>query len=124
MENEILLKKRLSEFAHRAFERGYTTYSNFLNLQEINTLKSLKTDSSYSLFGGYENADRCVAAFGEEVYSYPIKCIKIEPLKQKFSDKLTHRDFLGALMNLEMEIKILLSSQGYQFTALWDLRMQ
>ena len=121
MENETLLKKRLTELSHRAFERSYTTYSTFLNLQEISILKSLKVDSKYSLFGGYENADRCVAAFSnDEVYSYPIVCIKIEPLQQKFSDKLTHRDFLGALMNLGIErgmlgdIKII-NNEGYLF---------
>ena len=121
MENETLLKKRLAELSHRAFERGYTTYSAFLNLQEISILKSLKLNSKYSLFGGYENADRCVAAFtNEEIYSYPIVCIKIEPLQQKFSDKLTHRDFLGALMNLGIEREMLgdikiLNNEGYLF---------
>lgn len=121
MENETLLKKRLAELSHRAFERGYTTYSTFLNLQEISILKSLKVDSKYSLFGGYENADRCVAAFSnDEIYSYPIVCIKIEPLQQKFSDKLTHRDFLGALMNLGIEREMLgdikiLNNEGYLF---------
>ena len=121
MENETLLKKRLAELSHRAFERGYTTYSTFLNLQEISILKSLKLDSKYSLFGGYENADRCVASFSNnEVYSYPIVCIKIEPLQQKFSDKLTHRDFLGALMNLGIEREMLgdikiLNNEGYLF---------
>lgn len=121
MENETLLKKRLTELSHRAFERSYTTYSTFLNLQEISILKSLKVDSKYSLFGGYENADRCVAAFSnDEIYSYPIVCIKIKPLQQKFSDKLTHRDFLGALMNLGIErgmlgdIKII-NNEGYLF---------
>lgn len=121
MENETLLKKRLAELSHRAFERSYTTYSTFLNLQEISILKSLKLDSKYSLFGGYENADRCVASFSnDEVYSYPIVCIKIEPLQQKFSDKLTHRDFLGALMNLGIEREMLgdikiLNNEGYLF---------
>lgn len=121
MENETLLKKRLAELSHRAFERGYTTYSTFLNLQEISILKSLKLDSKYNLFGGYENADRCVAAFSnDEIYSYPIVCIKIKPLQQKFSDKLTHRDFLGALMNLGIEREMLgdikiLNNEGYLF---------
>ena len=121
MENETLLKKRLAELSHRAFERGYTTYSTFLNLQEISILKSLKLESKYILFGGYENADRCVASFSnDEVYSYPIVCIKIEPLQQKFSDKLTHRDFLGALMNLGIEREMLgdikiLNNEGYLF---------
>lgn len=121
MENETLLKKRLAELSHRAFERGYTTYSTFLNLQEISILKSLKLESKYNLFGGYENADRCVASFSnDKVYSYPIVCIKIEPLQQKFSDKLTHRDFLGALMNLGIEREMLgdikiLNNEGYLF---------
>ena len=121
MENETLLKKRLAELSHRAFERGYTTYSTFLNLQEISILKSLKLESKYILFGGYENADRCVASFSnDEVYSYPIVCIKIEPLQQKFSDKLTHRDFLGALMNLGIEREMLgdikiINNEGYLF---------
>lgn len=121
MENETLLKKRLTELSHRAFERSYTTYSTFLNLQEISILKSLKVDSKYSLFGGYENADRCVAAFSnDEIYSYPIVCIKIKPLQQKFSDKLTHRDFLGALMNLGIEREMLgdikiINNEGYLF---------
>lgn len=55
-----------------------------------------------TLFGGYNNAERCVAGFGEEVneYEFPIVCIKIEPAQQKFADNLTHRDFLGSLMNL------------------------
>lgn len=121
MENETLLKKRLAELSHRAFERGYTTYSTFLNLQEISILKSLKLESKYILFGGYENADRCVASFSnDEVYSYSIVCIKIEPLQQKFSDKLTHRDFLGALMNLGIEREMLgdikiINNEGYLF---------
>ena len=99
-ENE-LTKKRLTELSHRAFERGYTTFSDFLNLEEISLLKSLHTESEYNLYGGYDNADRCVASFGEcEEYQYPISCIKIEPANQKFADELSHRDFLGALMNL------------------------
>ena len=70
-ENE-LTKKRLTELSHRAFERGYTTFSDFLNLEEISLLKSLHTESEYNLYGGYDNADRCVASFGEfEEYQYP-----------------------------------------------------
>ena len=34
---------------------------------------------------------------------FPIQCLKIAPLSAKFSDKLTHRDYLGALMALGME---------------------
>ena len=41
--------------------------------------------------------------FGDEAMCgydmpFPIDCIKMAPLNKKFADKLTHRDFLGALM--------------------------
>ena len=46
--------------------------------------------------------------FGDEesfgyTENFPIVCIKAEPVSQKFADKLTHRDFLGALLNLGIE---------------------
>lgn len=119
-ENE-LTKKRLTELSHRAFERGYTTFSDFLNLEEISLLKSLHTEIEYNLYGGYDNADRCVASFGEcEEYQYPISCIKIEPANQKFADELSHRDFLGALMNLGINRNtlgdiIVTNNTGYLF---------
>ena len=34
---------------------------------------------------------------------FPIVCVHIRPLAQKFADDLSHRDFLGALMNLGIE---------------------
>ena len=121
MDNNELLKKRISELSNRAFERGYTTYTDFLNIQEISTLSSIKTNSVATLYGGYTNAERCICAFSDsEVFTHPITCIKAEPLNQKFSDKLTHRDFLGALMNLGIEremigdIKII-DNVGYIF---------
>ena len=119
-ENE-LTKKRLTELSHRAFEKGYTTFSDFLNLEEISLLKSLHTESEYNLYGVYDNADRCVASFGEcEEYQYPISCIKIEPANQKFADELSHRDFLGALMNLGINRStlgdiIVTNNTGYLF---------
>ena len=34
---------------------------------------------------------------------FPIVCIGIEPLIEKFGENLNHRDYLGALMNLGIE---------------------
>ena len=100
-ENE-LLKKRLGELSHRAFLKGFNTFSEFLNMDEISTAVGLQYPCPYLLFGGYENAERCVIGFGENINNsaFPICCIKIEPLQQKFADSLSHRDFLGSLMNL------------------------
>jgi len=102
MNDNELLKKRLSELSQRAYERGFNTYSEFLNMDEISTALGLDYPCAYLLFGGYEGAERRVIGFGEELENsaFPICCIKIEPLQQKFADTLSHRDFLGSLMNL------------------------
>lgn len=101
-ENEAL-KKRYRELSRRAYERGYTVYSDFLNEEESGAIFSQEYDTPFFLYGGYDAAERVIAAFGDEAYAYPIDCIKIEPTNPKFADKLTHRDFLGSLMNLGIE---------------------
>lgn len=102
MNEQELLKKRISELSHRAYERGYSTFSEFLTPNEISDVCSLRLDEKASFYGGYDNADRCIAGFGDDIesWNYPIACIKISPAIQKFADKLNHRDFLGSLMNL------------------------
>lgn len=59
----------------------------------------------YVLYGGSKGCERCVAAFGsEELFGYqcefPVSCVLIKPRMQKYADKLTHRDILGAVLNL------------------------
>ena len=103
MNDNELIKKRLFELSRRSYERGYTVYSDFLSIDEAGILFEQKYDAPFNLFGGYENAERTIAAFGDEENCYPIVCIKIEPVNQKFADKLSHRDFLGSLMNLGIE---------------------
>ena len=48
-----------------------------------------------------------MAAFVPEALSYeqdyPIACVKIQPLNRKFSEDLTHRDYLGAILNLGID---------------------
>lgn len=108
-DNELVIK-RFCELSTRAYERGYTTYTNFLNADEIGILYSSKAKlkTNYVLNGGYDNAERCVACFCDKGEDFPpIICIKIEPLQQKFADRLSHRDFLGSLMNLGIEREML-----------------
>lgn len=98
------------ELSKKAYYRGILTYSDFLDLNEQNKLHSLSfkdTGVSVQTFGGYESAERQMAAFVPDAFcceeDYPISCIRIEPLNKKFSDTLTHRDYLGAILNLGIE---------------------
>lgn len=106
-----LLKKRFAELAHKSFNSGIFTFTDFLGLAEQSALNEIKKELRgiyYEAFGGAVGAERVIVRFGSEEelgYSlpYPISVIKAEPLSAKFSDKLTHRDFLGAILNLGIE---------------------
>ena len=96
-----VFERHILDLSQRAFDRNYCTFSEFLNADEISALLSMKLPTKFRLYGGYGDAERCVACFfTDESVDFPIKRIVISPLNSKFSDKLTHRDYLGALMNL------------------------
>lgn len=119
-ENDLIIQ-RLNDLCSRAYERGYSTYSCFLNINEISLLKEQRYPTDYKLFGGYDDAERCIVCFNpQENSSFPIVCLRISPLQQRFSDALNHRDFLGALMNLGIERStigdiIIKDNVGYAF---------
>ena len=118
-------QKRFEELAQRANERGYSVFSDFLGLSEISEISAMRFSVPVTLWGGYENAERCVACFGDREYfadksDYPIKCILIKPVNQKFADTLSHRDFLGSLMGLGIRREVLgdiiiCENKGYLF---------
>lgn len=125
MENENLLKNRFTELSRRSFDRGIWAFSDFLSLAEQDILLSLRLPSPFELVGGYEGAERRIAAFGsEELCGYaekaPIECVCISPVNDKFADSLTHRDFLGSLMALGIRREVLgdiaiKDNRGYLF---------
>lgn len=107
---EQIFKKRILELARIAYHKGICTYTDFLNLNEINLFYSMLQDIpniKYELFGGYEGAERKVLCFygndSIKAFSNYIACLRILPLNKKFSDELNHRDFLGAILNLGID---------------------
>lgn len=99
-----ILKKRFRELYNRSQNRGIYIYSDFLNAYEQSLLDE-EIRFGYTLNGGYDDAERKLACFGNEndigyEPSPPLKIICISPLSEKFADDLTHRDFLGSLMGL------------------------
>ena len=106
-----IIKKRFNELSIRSQNRGVYFYSDFLNLYEQTILfNEIKRD--VTLYGGFSEAERKIACFGNEnEFGYepypPIKIICIKPLSKKFSDDLTHRDFLATYKALLKEDGIL-----------------
>lgn len=134
MREEEQFTKRLLELSRQSFHRGIITYTDFLNLNEQSILHTLPKDSlhtGYVTFGGYDSAERQMAAFLPEdalslrgryskgfsdesgeiteidpnaaFFMSKIAVLHITPLHQKYAEELTHRDYLGAMMNLGLE---------------------
>ena len=111
MDERELLTKRFLELAKRSYNSGIYQFTDFLGLMEQSVFSEIKRDIShipYVTFGGCEGAERIMIRFGDEeslgyTEAFPIVLIKAEPTAPKFAEKLTHRDFLGARMNLGIE---------------------
>lgn len=102
-----------------AYNRGIPVFSDFVGLNGIELVYSLLDEkkippdlynSKILSYGGYDGAMYQMICFlPDNKYisvskaDFPISCVRISPVNNKFCDKLTHRDFLGAVMNLGIE---------------------
>lgn len=106
-----LQKKRFVELAKKSYNAGIFTFTDFLGLAEQSAFSEILREIAgihYTVFGGIEGTERVMVRFGSEEelgydMPFPIKAVKATPLSQKFADKLTHRDLLGAILNLGIE---------------------
>lgn len=104
------LKKRFQELADRAFRQNLFTFTGFLSLAEQDILWQAvdQTPAFVTLYGGTDQAERQMARFGDPAElgyeeEFPLTCVCVEPLAEKFAENASHRDFLGAIMNLGIE---------------------
>ncbi len=102
------LKNRLIELADKAYSRSIYTYTPFLGLAEQQAYYAVEREVSYAgvlMEGGAPLCERKMIRFGDPGYEeeFPIVRLEIRPKTPKFAENLTHRDFLGAVMNLGIE---------------------
>ncbi|MCI6043600.1 YlmH/Sll1252 family protein [bacterium] len=115
-EQENVFKRRLQDLSKRAYYRGIAIFTDFLDLNELHIVHSFHPEESgihIHFFGGYEGAERQIAAFLPDALSfedetvlhemYPIDCLKISPCSVKYAESLSHRDYLGALIHLGID---------------------
>lgn len=110
-----MLQKRLIELSRTAYIRGIVMFSDFLNLNELNILHTTPKhlfQSRYVTYGGYDLSERQMVAFlpdalyafsEEQTIPYPVQVLEISPQNKRFCEELSHRDYLGAVMNLGIE---------------------
>lgn len=108
-------EKRFQELFRRYDTQGVYLFTHFLDLAALNTLNRCLPrlpPAPWTLFGGAEGCERKMLRLGSEEecgydQPFPIACVRMAPASAKFAEKLTHRDFLGALMNLGFERELL-----------------
>ena len=133
MDDYIHISARVRELSRRAYEDDYLTHTVFLSASEQAAfLESVRRDGAagvggcsilaqtmngapYVIFGGWEEAERAVVTFlpsymdretflaGEMEVPQVVSCIEVRAVNARFADELSHRDYLGALMNLGIE---------------------
>ena len=107
----MLFRKRLEELANRSYANQQYLFTGFLSAAELDIYYQMEHELSYApavLFGGTNDCERLMLRFGSEALCgyeelFPIACVAIVPLLEKFGEVLSHRDYLGALMNLGIE---------------------
>lgn len=113
VKEEQILQRRFSDLAYKAESRYIELYTDFLNLHEQDLLLRMKNELpriKYFSSGGFDSAERKILCFcgnqminDESDLEFPISCLHIRPVNQKFSDQLSHRDILGAVLNLGID---------------------
>ncbi|MDD6193695.1 MAG: YlmH/Sll1252 family protein, partial [Lachnospiraceae bacterium] len=107
--DDYAVTRRFEDLSNQADRKGIVLFSDFLNMNEIDLLHQCEDvlATAYTLYGGYECAERQMVAFQPDAlyynWEFPIACIKYKPISDRFSQDLSHRDVLGALMHLGIE---------------------
>ncbi len=110
--NEKMFVGRICELAERSRNAQSLEYTDFLNPAELELTEiaiNSYPDLSFESYGGYEGAERHIVAI------YPTRCSWLEPeldveaikITPKAKVVLTHRDYLGALVNTGLKRKVL-----------------
>ncbi len=107
---ELILSSHLCDLANKCYWRDISVHSDFLNLNEQDIFSSIMDKMppvNVTWIGGYEAAERKIIYFSPlgvcGITQTPLCVVNIRPLNAKFADKLNHRDYLGAILNLGIE---------------------
>lgn len=108
---ELQLQNRFRDLADKSYTQNVYAFTGFLSLAEQASFHEISRELghvSWEFYGGSTDCERKMLRFGSREdlgyeEDFPIVCIHIVPLLKKFAEELSHRDYLGALMNLGIE---------------------
>lgn len=110
-EDKILLA-RMEDLSRQCEQQYMITSSDFLDMRQISLVKSqFRFDKRLQFYGGFDDAERCIAVFvpeyidgdigkyfSENEEENPVECLRITV--PKGSRKLSHRDYLGSVTGM------------------------
>lgn len=102
-EEEKLLIRHIIDLANQSAASGRSRSSAFLDERQLLISRAALENEGYSdyrIIGGYEGAARCVIRFNGYGEDAPLSVVIFN---YREADKPTHRDFLGALMSLNIK---------------------
>lgn len=119
-EEERYLSAHIADLQRLSIRSGVPRFSAFLNEREA-VVADNSVKGTPCFYGGYDGAARVVCGFVENTYAEdlePSDIFPISPLTFLFrkTDKLTHRDFLGAILSLGIKRELvgdILTEEGY-----------
>lgn len=116
---EQIQYKHYCDLIRMANQRNFPVYSQFASLNERELAytamesyygRKVAEGTGYLTYGGYEDAERrMICFFPENTYhvpvleDFPLSCVIVSPANKRYCDTLSHRDYLGTLMNLGIE---------------------
>ena len=125
-----ILINRINELAEKSYSENRYLFTDFLDMSQLSVFYSMERELAYAgtaVSGGTEGCERCMVRFGAPESlgydeAFPIALLHISPLQKKFSDTLTHRDFLGSVIGLGIERTklgdiIVKENEGYIFVS-------
>ena len=107
-QEEQYIQRRILDLAQQSYRNNQYTFTHFLTLAEQDVFYRTQHEIggvAWQMSGGAPECERQVLRFGDKESlgyeeEFPIVCLEIRPVIEKFVDKLSHRDYLGALMHL------------------------
>ena len=103
-DEDKILVSRIIDTLSATEEKNIIRTTQFLNGHEINLAKKVASafNVAYGFYGGYDDAERCMLVSYPD-YLYPQDediPIKVICAQTKNKSRLSHRDYMGAVLNL------------------------
>ncbi|MBE6901766.1 MAG: RNA-binding protein [Ruminococcaceae bacterium] len=119
-EEERYLSAHIADLQRLSVKSGVPRFSTFLNEREAVVAKN-SVKGRPCFYGGYDGAARVVCGFVQDTYAEelaPSDIFPIVPITFSFRerDSLSHRDFLGAILSLEIKRELvgdILTAEGH-----------